>query len=124
MTRKNKRFVVQEHTTDIPHRLIHWDFMLESAQLLQTYRLDKGPEAILHSGGVAAKIFDHAHKFLTYQGPVNEGRGSVRIIEAGTYKIIHQEQGLIEMELAGKILNGKFALTHIKDDRWLVSRKN
>ena len=121
MSGEYKRFVIQRHTTDIRHRRIHWDFMLEWGQALQTYRLDKAPEEILHSPANAVKIFDHPLKFLTYQGPVNNGRGSIRIIEAGTYKIIHQEDSRIELDLNGQTLKGKIALTHDRDNKWLLT---
>jgi len=114
-SQEDKRFVIQKHTTDAD---VHWDFMLEWGEILQTYRLDKAPEEILHSPASAVKIFNHSLKFLAYQGPVNEGRGSVRIIEAGTYKIVHQQHNQIELNLNGRILKGKFTLSRIKGDKW------
>jgi hypothetical protein len=98
--------------------------MLEWGEILQTYRLDKAPEEVLHQAANAVRIFNHSLKFLTYQGPVNKGRGGVRIIEAGTYQIIHQEQNRIELNLSGQILEGKFTLTHIEDNNWQFSRDN
>jgi len=37
--------------------------------------------------------------------------------EAGTYRILHQELNRIELRLNGKILQGKFILTHIEGDK-------
>jgi hypothetical protein len=120
MGQEDKRFVIQEHTRGIRRRRIHWDFMLEwgSGQTLQTYRLDKAPQQILRSSANAVKIFDHPLKFLTYQGPVNKGRGSVRIVETGTYQLVNNEHNRIELNLNGQILKGKFTLCHVKDDKW------
>lgn len=115
MSQKDKRFVIQEHTEG---KDVHWDFMLELGDILQTYRLDKAPDEALHLAVNATKIFDHPLKFLTYQGPVNKGQGSVRIIETGTYKMVHQAHNRIELNLSGKILKGKFTLTHIEGDNW------
>jgi bifunctional non-homologous end joining protein LigD len=115
MSQKDKRFVIQEHTTGTD---VHWDFMLELGGILQTYRLDKAPSEALHLAVNATKIFDHPLKFLTYQGPVNKGRGNVRIAESGTYKMVHQAHDRIELDLSGKILKGKFTLTHIEGDNW------
>lgn len=115
MSQEDKRFVIQEHTTGPD---VHWDFMLESGGILQTYRLDKAPQQLLHSPANAVKIFDHPLKFLTYQGPVDEGRGNVRITESGTYKIVHQAHNRIKLSLSGKILKGKFTLTHIEGNNW------
>ena len=115
MDQEDLRFVIQKHqlATDI-----HWDFMLESGSILETYRLDKSPEDTLRNPANAVKIFDHALKFLTYQGPLSKDRGSVCIVESGKYQITHQDQGRIVLNLKGQILKGIFALTHIKDDHW------
>jgi len=115
MSQEDKRFVIQEHTRGSE---IHWDFMLEGGKTLRTYRLDKAPQQILNSPANAIKIFDHPPKFLTYQGPVNKGRGSVRIVETGTYQIVNHEHSRIELKLAGRILKGKFTLRHVKNDKW------
>ena len=118
MSRKEKRFVIQKHTAAAD---VHFDFMLEHGQTLQTYRLDKAPEQILHTPSLATKIFDHSLKFLTYQGPVNKGRGSVHIVEAGTHKITHQAPNHIKLKLKGQILNGKATLKHDRSDNWLLT---
>ncbi len=115
MSQENKKFVIQEHSSGPD---VHWDFMLELGGILQTYRLDKAPSEALHLAVNATKIFDHPLKFLTYEGPVNKGRGNVRIAESGSYKIVHQAHDLIELNLSGKILKGKFTLTHIEGDNW------
>jgi len=123
MSEEDKRFVIQEHTTGSD---IHWDFMLEwgSGQTLQTYRLDKAPQQILYNPANAVRIFDHPLKFLTYQGSVNKGRGSVRIVEAGTYQFVNNERDHIELSLGGQILKGKFTLCHIEDDKWTFGAAN
>jgi len=118
MTCENKKFVIQEHSLG---QGVHWDFMLEYGRMLQTYRLDKTPDELLHSPANAVKIFDHPLKFLTYEGPVNSGRGNVRIIDAGTFQTTHQEPNRVELTLNGRVLKGKFILTHIKDDDWLLT---
>ncbi|MHC4265692.1 MAG: DNA polymerase ligase N-terminal domain-containing protein [Planctomycetota bacterium] len=112
-------FVIQEHTENDN---VHWDLMLQRGSVLQTYRLDKTPEEIIHNSANAAKIFDHPFRFLTYEGPVNQGKGSVHIIESGTYKIISKSHDLIKLDLKGEILNGEFSLRHLKDDAWLFAR--
>ncbi len=122
MKREDKKFVIQQHSTGSD---VHWDFMLEWSGVLrkeslglQTYRLDKAPQQVIHNPANAVKIFDHPLRFLTYQGPVNKGRGNVRITESGTYKIVHQAHNRIELSLNGKVLKGKFILTRIEGDNW------
>jgi bifunctional non-homologous end joining protein LigD len=121
MSQENKKFVIQQHTIDSD---VHWDFMLELGGILQTYRLDKAPSEALHLAVNATKIFDHPLKFLTYQGPVNKGRGSVRIADSGSYEILNQSDDRLELDLNGKILKGKFTLTHIEGDNWQFGKSN
>ncbi len=121
MSQEDKKFVIQKHTRG---KKVHWDFMLEFGDVLQTYRLEKAPEEILRQPVNTVRIFDHPLKFLTYQGPVNKGPGSVQLTEAGTYQIIHQEHNQIKLNLSGQILRGNFTLTHIKDDNWRFTKDN
>jgi len=107
MNYQSKKFVIQEHKKEGD---IHWDLMLESGGFLETYRLDIRPEEIASRPANAQKIFDHPMKFLTYEGSVNKGKGSVIIADAGTYRIVKETDKTIEMNLNGKILNGVFEL--------------
>ena len=117
---KEKKFVIQEHTNTGG---IHWDFMLESGDSLQTYRLENSPKDMLIKDTNGEKIFDHQLKFLTYQGPVNNGSGNVTIAESGTYRIISQNERQIELSLKGRILNGKCILTRNEDGKWCFAVK-
>ena len=92
--------------------------MLEARQVLETYRLDLPPEELLQKTATAVKIFDHPPKFLTYEGSVSNGKGSVEIAEAGTYQLLSGSENRRELQLDGKILKGKFNLNFIDGDRW------
>ena len=120
MAEKLKKFVIQEHSSDSG---VHWDLMLETGDILQTYRLDKLPSNTSCNKINAVKIFDHPLRFLTYQGPVNKGRGQVTISYAGTYQVTNQDCGLIELQLFGRTLNGTFTLTKISNDQWQFTKK-
>ena len=115
MTRKDKRFVIQKHTSQAG---IHWDFMLEGQGILRTYRLDKSPEQLLQGPAEAEKIFDHPLKFLTYQGSVNKGQDGVCIVESGTYQAGKEGDNLIELHLTGQILKGNFILKRLEEKIW------
>ncbi len=110
-----QRFVIQEHTK--PDDL-HWDLMLECGDILQTYRLGNPPEEILISPAAAEKISDHPMRFLTYEGLVNDGKGNVKIADSGTYQETESTESSIKLKLDGKILTGKFLLSHIKENLW------
>ncbi len=109
------RFVVQEHTTT---EGVHWDFMIEREDLLATFRLERPPEAVLDHAVRAVQIFDHPLRFLAYEGPVQKGRGKVRIVERGTYQRLDEKEGLIMLDLRGEILQGRFTLTRIDGPQW------
>ena len=110
-----KKFVVQKHSKADD---VHWDLMLESGKMLETYRLEVPPEKLSAKKNPAVKIFDHSLKFLTYEGSVNKGKGRVEIADGGTYQLLSDAENRREMQISGKILKGKFVLTRIKNDRW------
>jgi len=118
MPENNKKFVIQKHSRG---KDIHWDLMLEVADVLETYRLPVPPEKISNQAIEVVKIFDHPLKFLTYEGSVNKGAGSVKIADTGTYQTITQNGINIELQFAGKILHGNFILTLIEKDRWEIT---
>ena len=62
--------------------------MLETESHLSTWRINTPPEELKTTPAKAEKIFDHDLKFLTYQGPVNKGKGKVTTADKGTYSII------------------------------------
>lgn len=116
MEQKEKKFVIHKHLNTGG---IHWDFMLEAGDSLQTYRLENSPKDMLTKDTNGEKIFDHKLKFLTYQGTVNNG--SVTIAESGSYRIISQDKRQIELRLKGRVLNGKCTLTEGENGKWRFS---
>lgn len=112
---KHRKFVIQEHTTP---RGIHWDLMLESDGVLLTLRLEEPPAVALERSIRAQKIFDHPIRFLTYEGPVQQGTGQVRIIDRGFYQDRVQAGKSWHLGFDGETLSGDFLLTQIEDDLW------
>lgn len=88
----------------------HWDLMLESGDILETYRVNKPPEEWRKDPIEAVKIFDHPLKFLTYEGGVNEGRGSVAIADSGTYGVLSKNEKCLTLDFAGEVLKGAFEI--------------
>lgn len=119
MSDKNLRFVVQRHSSSGD---VHWDFMLEYGDNLQTYRLDIDPSLITAEPVTAERILDHRLEYLTYEGPISDGRGTVRISDRGTFTISRQDQRRIELSLAGQVLNGEFLLEHASGKQWHLGR--
>ena len=119
MSNSNNAYVIHEHTRGSD---THWDLMLESADSLRTWRLDTHPQDILSLPISAASIADHPKRFLTYEGPVQNGQGNVRIVDSGIYCPAEETSTQLKLTLAGQILKGKFILTHIADERWQFAR--
>ena len=110
-----KRFVIQEHRRGDD---VHWDLMLEAGDVLLTWRLDIPPAQITVHPGEAVRISDHPLRFLTYQGPVQKGTGNVKIADSGVYHSANETDDRIELNLAGRVLNGPFVLEHCDDAVW------
>ena len=115
MKTNDRKFVIQKHSKA---GQVHWDLMLEAGQVLETYRLALPPEQLLKQITTAVRISDHSLKFLTYEGTVNKGAGTVEIAETGTYQVLSQNARCRQLQLDGKILKGKFTLSHIEADNW------
>src|SRR5438105_2884446 len=88
------RFVILEHD----HPSLHWDLMLEVAEVLQTWRLSAPPG----EGPVSAeRSFDHRLIYLDHEGPISGGRGRVSRWDHGAFRWARQEEGAIVVELEG-----------------------
>jgi hypothetical protein len=106
-----RHFVIHKHTSQ---GQTHWDLMIESGDKLKTWRLENPPEKLASVKTKATPIFDHDKKFLTYQGPVNNGKGNVEIVDEGTCEIELMNENKININFEGKILKDRFWL--IKSD--------
>lgn len=109
------RFVIHKHTQDSE---VHWDLMIEwgdsprgeAEGKLKTWRLENPPEKLATEKTKATPIFDHDKKFLTYQGTVNNGKGTVEIVDEGLCTIESNIKDEISIIFEGKILKGSFIL--------------
>ena len=113
------KFVIQKHTKQ--NQPTHWDLMLQVNDTLQTYRLELPPEK-LEQKNPALKISDHQLKFLTYEGPVNKGTGSIQIADHGTYELLKKNDESKKIQFNGNTLKGIFILTHIEANDWELTR--
>ena len=103
--KKTGKFVIQRHERQ--GEAVHWDLMLAKRGVLETYRVNSPPEEWGSRPVEAVKIFDHPLKFLTYEGSVNKGKGSVTITDAGIYRILSLDENKLKADFAGTILKGK-----------------
>ena len=110
--KKPRRYVIQRHERQ--GEPTHWDLMLESGDILETYRVNKPPEEWREGPIEAVKIFVHPLKYLTYEGPVNKGKGSVKIADSGTYEATEETKGTKRIRFEGRILKGEITLLQRK----------
>lgn len=116
--KSNMHFVILEHQTPDG---IHWDLMLENQDKLWTWRLDIHP-AKLQLPVTAERIFDHPRRFLSYEGPVQNGTANVRRVDEGDlcYRQITSETILCQLD--GKILNGVYDLHLEQIPLWTLNQ--
>jgi DNA polymerase Ligase (LigD) len=106
------RYVILEH--DHPHR--HWDLMLESGDVLRTWRLAGPPRP---GAAVAAEAsFDHRLVYLEYEGPISGGRGSVVRWDAGTFTVAGETADRLLLRLEGERLRGTAVLARAGTGGW------
>ena len=108
-------FVLLEHTT---RDSVHWDFIIEvpGRELLPTWRLLQNPLTI--SGDVPAEpIADHPPHFLEYEGPLREGRGSVRRLDRGAATVRDFDSRNLRAELDSDHVRGEISITTGPDGR-------
>jgi hypothetical protein len=79
--------------------------MIESGDVLKTWRLDNPPEKLASEKTKATPIKDHDKKFLTYQGPVNNNTATSEIVDEGMC-IINND--LSRLLFKGSKLKGNF----------------
>lgn len=110
------RFVIQEHQRR--GEQTHWDLMLEQGDVLKTFRLNLPPKEIPKSPALATPIADHETRFLSYEGPVNQGLGAVRIVEQGSYFTQSLAATNWRLSLDGSVLKGVFEIKQMENNTW------
>jgi hypothetical protein len=83
---------------ELPDGSGHFDWLLERPNYpdLLTFRVQEridqlGPGA---AGFAATRLADHRRAYLTYEGPISDGRGSVTRVAAGTCEVQEGPDGL------------------------------
>jgi DNA ligase D-like protein (predicted 3'-phosphoesterase) len=113
------RFVVQLHDATT----LHFDFRLQSGQVLRSWAVPKGPSLDPGIRRLAVPVEDHAlsaGEFEGVHGGQSRGSGAVIIWDEGTAEIVREEPGHISFVLHGRKLSGGFALTRTGEQRWIL----
>ena len=106
------RFVILEHD----YQGVHWDFMLESAGVLRTWRLLDVPCG--DRPVFATPLPDHRTIYLEYEGPVSGGRGAVKRWDWGEFDWAGDRPGSVEVTIRGQRLCGCVYLFKGASDEW------
>lgn len=131
-TEEWKLFVVQKH--EAAH--LHYDFRLQVEGVLKSWAVPKGPSLDPHKKRLAVAVQDHSLSHAQYEDE------NVKIWDKGSYRNItgleqegvvipfteSYENGVIEIELKGDKLQGKWVLVKMKKEageaNWLLIKKD
>jgi len=127
-TRCSARFVMQKHRA----RTLHYDLRLQMGGVLKSWAVPKGPPKKIGEKHLAILTEDHPLSYATFEGIIPEGHygaGKVEIWDSGHYLNLKEasmlscfKDGVIEFELIGDRLKGRFALIHFKEKNWLFTK--
>ena len=112
------RFVFLEHASP---EGVHYDLMLQRGRTLKTWNLEN---PLAEPGVVqeALERFDHPLRFLTYEGPLSEGKGEVRALDRGDYDSVCWRPGReIYVRLRGGRYSGPLRLSRREGKRWALA---
>ena len=113
------RFVVQLHDATT----LHFDFRLQSGEVLRSWAVPKGPSLDPGVRRLAVPVEDHSLAAGEFEG-VHEGQrrgtGAVIIWDEGTAELVRDEPGHLSFVLHGRKLSGGFALTRTGPKRWIL----
>ncbi|GIW71801.1 MAG: hypothetical protein KatS3mg102_1343 [Planctomycetota bacterium] len=117
-------YALLSHQT--PDGAVHYDLLLERGGLLRAWRLGEPPRP----GLPAERSFDHRLAYLEYEGELGGGRGRVRRLERGRYRVLEESprrlRFVLEPEAAGGAAGrpapppqrSALALVHEQGARW------
>lgn len=126
-------YVIQKHYA----RALHYDFRLEYKGVLISWAVPKGMPGY-HEKRLGIMTEDHPLSYADFEGTIpkgNYGAGKVEIWDKGKYvniTIKNDKQvnlrdaikkGHFTIYLKGKKLDGTFSFTKMKDDNWLIVKK-
>lgn len=116
----NGAFVIQFHRCDQGD---HYDLMLEKPDALATFQLPAPlAEVTADQPRLVRRLDDHRRAYLTYEGPVSGGRGSVRIAAQGRYEASVATDELWVFELRGAGGGGVFELRRLEGEQYRLTR--
>ena len=126
-------FVMHKHRA----ARLHYDLRLQMGGVLKSWAVPKGPSMVPSVKRLAVLVEDHPLEYRDFEGTIAEGdygAGVVMIWDEGTVEwavgkapVAMFDAGLLEFELRGRRLKGRFKLVQTKmngDERnWLLIKR-
>ena len=72
----------------------------------------------------ATKISDHRKQYLSYEGPISCDRGMVKIVDSGTYELIHKSENTIVLLMKGEKLSGTINIAKQNGNAYIMTLQN
>ncbi|MGK7879965.1 MAG: DNA polymerase ligase N-terminal domain-containing protein [Crocosphaera sp.] len=109
-----KQFVFHHHTG---YGQPHYDLMLEHGETLATWQLTIPLSEIQEEQAIIVqKIQDHRLIYLSYEGTISKGRGQIKKVDFGDYKLLINEIFHWEFLLYGQHSTAYYKLKKIDLD--------
>jgi hypothetical protein len=105
------RFAILRHQGP---KCLHWDLLLEAGATLRTWALPASPTAGVEL--TCEALPDHRLAYLDYEGEISGGRGSVVRWDHGTYRLQHDDDDGLAIELSGTKLAGQVLLQRVVEN--------
>ncbi len=126
--KKHRLYVIQKHRATA----LHYDLRLESAGVLRSWAVPKGPSLDPSVKRLAMQVEDHPMEYARFEGviPAGEyGGGTVLVWDIGTWEPDEADDpeaafraGRIKLTLDGKKLRGSWALVRTRGRQWLLMK--
>jgi hypothetical protein len=115
------RFIILRHELPADStRPSHWDLMFEVQGVLRTWAVETEPA--FGTSATAEALADHRLAYLTYEGEVSGGRGTVTRFDEGEYTLESSSDHEWQALLHGRRLRGRVKLVREGPDHsWRVS---
>lgn len=113
-------FVIQLHHTDSGR---HWDLMFQQPGSLVTYQLSSPLwELPLGEQWTAPRLADHRERYLRYEGPISNGRGSVSIVDRGRFIGEGDWESGVRLRCHGEQTEGQFEILPAQRPEYRIER--
>ncbi len=120
---KGNRFVIQiHHATNL-----HWDLRLEMNGVLRSWAIPKGLPPVPGIKRLAIETEPHPLKYLDFEGVIPKeeyGGGTMWVFATGTYEVSKKEEKRMHVKLISKQVEATFHLYKMKNNEWLIERKD